>query len=80
VFNANDQRSSVLSTNSSTLIDQLSVNTAAMEVQPPLHPYYPLSLDMPTWQPLAIPFDKILAIFFTACGLVLTTGWWLTGT
>lgn len=51
-----------------------------MEVQPPLHPYYPLSLDMPTWQPLAIPFEKILAIFFTACGLVLTTGWWLTGT
>lgn len=44
-----------------------------------MHPYYPLDLHMPTWQPLAIPFEKILATFFTACGLVLTTGWWLTG-
>lgn len=44
-----------------------------------MHPYYPLDLHMPTWQPLAIPFEKILATFFTACGLVMTTGWWLTG-
>jgi hypothetical protein len=34
---------------------------------------------MPTWQPLAIPFEKILATFFTACGVVLFVGWWLTG-
>lgn len=46
---------------------------------PPLHPYHPLSLEIPTWQPLAIPFQKILATFFTACGLVLFTGWRLTG-
>lgn len=48
-------------------------------VLPPLHPYYPASLDLPTWQPLAIPFEKILATFFTACGVVLGLGWWLTG-
>jgi hypothetical protein len=58
---------------------QFCFRQAIMEVQPPLHPYYPQSLDMPTWQPLAIPFEKILATFFTACGVVLFLGWWLTG-
>jgi hypothetical protein len=45
----------------------------------PLHPYYPLDLHLPGWQPLAMPFDKILTVFFTACGVVVGLGWWLTG-
>lgn len=68
----------VLSDRSQPLCRALS-RAAAMEVQPPLHPYYPISLELPTWQPLAIPFEKILATFFTACGVVLFLGWWLTG-
>lgn len=44
-----------------------------------MHPYYPLTLDLPTWQPLVMPFERILAIFFAACGLVVALGWGLTG-
>lgn len=47
--------------------------------QAALHPYYPLDLQLPGWQPLAIPFEKILATFFSACGLVVLGGWALTG-
>jgi hypothetical protein len=42
------------------------------------HPYYPQDLKLNGWQPLALPFQQILATFFGACGLVLTAGWWLT--
>jgi hypothetical protein len=44
-----------------------------------VHPYYPLGLDLPGVQPLVMPFEKILAIFFIACGMVLAAGWYMTG-
>jgi len=43
------------------------------------HPDYPLDLVLQEFQPLVIPFEKILAIFFPACALVLASGWYLTG-
>jgi hypothetical protein len=44
-----------------------------------VHPYYPQGLELPGVQPLVLPFDKILAVFFTACGMALAAGWYLTG-
>lgn len=44
-----------------------------------VHPYYPLGLELPGVQPLVMPFEKILAVFFTACGMALAAGWYMTG-
>lgn len=44
-----------------------------------VHPYYPLELELPGVQPLVIPFERILAVFFAVCGLVLAGGWALSG-
>lgn len=43
------------------------------------HPYYPLDLVLDGVQPLVLPFDRILAVFFSACALVLAAGWYITG-
>eukprot|EP00775_Hariotina_reticulata_P011948 gene11948-12091_t len=43
------------------------------------HPYYPLDLVLHDFQPLVMPFEKILAIFFSACAIVLFSGWYFTG-
>lgn len=44
-----------------------------------VHPYFPVDLVLDGFQDLVIPFEKILAVFFTACGIVLTAGWYTTG-
>eukprot|EP00879_Flechtneria_rotunda_P028447 GHRR01030558.1.p1 GENE.GHRR01030558.1~~GHRR01030558.1.p1 ORF type:complete len:199 (+),score=32.94 GHRR01030558.1:832-1428(+) len=43
------------------------------------HPYFPMNLDLPGVQPLVLPFEQVLAVFFTACGVVLAAGWYLSG-
>ncbi|EIE25266.1 Emopamil-binding protein [Coccomyxa subellipsoidea C-169] len=43
------------------------------------HPYYPLDLNLPEYQPLVIPFDQILGAFFGTAGLLLIVVWALSG-
>lgn len=43
------------------------------------HPYYPLALELPGYKDLVVPFERILTIFFSACGVVLLLAWKLTG-
>lgn len=43
------------------------------------HPYYPLDLSLPEYQPLVIPFDQILGAFFGTAGLLLIVVWALSG-
>ena len=43
------------------------------------HPYYPLETQLPGYHDLVVPFEQILAVFFTACAVVLLAGWFVTG-
>lgn len=44
-----------------------------------IHPYFPVDLILDGFQDIVMPFEKILAVFFAACGVVLAAGWYLTG-
>lgn len=44
-----------------------------------LHPYYPKSLLLPGYEPLGIPFEHILAIFFGASAVVFIAVWLASG-
>ncbi len=48
-------------------------------VQSNTHPYYPIGLQLPGYQPLVIPFDQILGAFFGTAGLLLIVVWALSG-
>lgn len=48
-------------------------------VQSNSHPYYPIGLPLPGYQPLVIPFDQILGAFFGTAGLLLIVVWALSG-
>ncbi|CAL8461742.1 g1273 [Coccomyxa elongata] len=48
-------------------------------VQSNSHPYYPIGLQLPGYQPLVIPFDQILGAFFGTAGLLLIVVWALSG-
>lgn len=43
------------------------------------HPYFPPSLQLPSWQPLVLPFDRILAVFFGAAGAIGLLAFFLAG-
>lgn len=43
------------------------------------HPYFPLDLELPGYQPLVIPFERILAIFFGCSALVILGMWFYSG-
>lgn len=43
------------------------------------HPYYPTALLLPGYVPPAIPFQQVLAYFFSACGVLFGLTWLLTG-
>jgi len=34
------------------------------------HPYYPSTLALPGWQPLVLPYERILGIFFGTAGVI----------
>jgi len=55
----------------------------APEPGPPLsvvlHPFYPQSLLLPGYEPLTIPFEQILGIFFGASALVFIAVWLASG-
>ena len=57
--------------------------TPKQEPGPPLsvvlHPFYPQSLLLPGYEPLTIPFDQILGIFFGATAIVFIAVWLLSG-
>ena len=44
-----------------------------------LHPFYPQSLLLPGYEPLTIPFEQILGIFFGASALVFIAVWLASG-
>lgn len=43
------------------------------------HPYYPLGLELPGYQPPTMPFERVLAIFFGGSGLVFLAVLLFTG-
>ena len=55
----------------------------APEPGPPLsvvlHPFYPQSLLLPGYEPLTIPFEQILGIFFGASALIFIAVWLASG-
>lgn len=57
--------------------------TPKQEPGPPLsvvlHPYYPQSLLLPGYEPLTIPFEQILSIFFGASAVVFIAVWLASG-
>ena len=57
--------------------------TPKQEPAPPLsvvlHPFYPQSLLLPGYEPLTIPFDQILGIFFGVTAIVFIAVWLLSG-
>ncbi|CAL5222568.1 g4952 [Coccomyxa viridis] len=44
-----------------------------------LHPFYPQSLLLPGYEPLTIPFDQILGIFFGVTAIVFIVVWLASG-
>ncbi len=44
-----------------------------------LHPYYPKSLLLPGYEPLVIPFERILYIFFGSSTVVFIALWLASG-
>ena len=44
-----------------------------------MHPYYPRTLVLPGWQPLVLPFEQILAIFFGFAATIGVITWLLSG-
>ena len=57
--------------------------TPKQEPGPPLsvvlHPFYPQSLLLPGYEPLTIPFERILGIFFGASAIVFIAVWLASG-
>ena len=44
-----------------------------------LHPYYPKSLLLPGYEPLVIPFERILYIFFGSSAVAFVALWLASG-
>ena len=44
-----------------------------------LHPYHPKSLLLPGYEPLVIPFERILYIFFGSSAVVFVALWLASG-
>ena len=44
-----------------------------------LHPYYPKSLLLPGYEPLVIPFERILYIFFGSSAIAFIALWLASG-
>ena len=57
--------------------------TPKQEPEPPLsavlHPYHPQTLLLPGYEPLTIPFEHILGIFFGASAIVFIAVWLASG-
>lgn len=43
------------------------------------HPYYPVDLDLPGYVGPVIPFQQVLAYFFSGCGVLFAITWVLAG-
>jgi hypothetical protein len=55
------------------------VGAAAGAGAAPHHPYVPRDVQLPGYAPQQMPFERTLAVFFAATGLILALGWRLSG-
>jgi hypothetical protein len=49
------------------------------DVMKSTHPYFPENVHLPGYQPLVIPFEQILTVFFGTSALLLLLVWTATG-
>ena len=70
-------------TSMSIIRDFFTPKQGVPEPGPPLsvvlHPYYPQSLLLPGYEPLTIPFEHILGIFFGASAVIFIAVWLASG-